>query len=88
MSKMKEPPMGSVILDSHGSAWQRHPVGWCIAGGDGSWSYTWAQLSKELYTIDKDFVPTQTWAPVVHQLGKVPRILFVPGEELINGEEK
>jgi hypothetical protein len=86
MSKqMIEPPIGSVVLDASGSAWQRHPNGWSIAGGDDSWNYTWKQLLVDLYTRTNDS-PTQTWQPVLDKLGRYPRILFIPGEELI--EEK
>lgn len=84
----KEPPIGSVILDKSGSAWQRNGYGnWDIAGGDGSWSYTWAQLQRDLVIQEND-VPTQTWLPVIESMGKTPRILFIPGEELIDEQEE
>ena len=84
MKKMKEPPMGSIVVDMGGSAWQKHPVGWAIAGSDMSWSYTWNQLLKELYK-PMDY-PTEQWHPVLHD-PRLPCIVYVPHEELITGEE-
>lgn len=81
---MKEPPMGSVVVDVRGSAWQRHPVGWAVAGSDMSWSYTWKQLLKELYS-PMDY-PSQEWAPVLHD-SRLPLIVYVPHEELLVEEE-
>jgi hypothetical protein len=81
---MKEPPMGSVVVDIRGSAWQRHPVGWAVAGSDMSWSYTWKQLLKELYS-PMDY-PSQEWAPVLHD-PRLPLIVYVPHEELLLEEE-
>ena len=78
--KMKQPPLGSVIVDKKGSAWQRDPIGWVMAGGDGSWFYTWKQLLKELYE-PMDY-PTQEWAPVLTD-PRLPLIVYVPNEELI-----
>lgn len=84
MKKMKEPPMGSVVISVCGSAWQRHPVGWAIAGSDMSWSYTWNQLLKELYT-PMDY-PSEQWAPVLHD-SRLPLIVYVPHEELLIEED-
>lgn len=79
--------MGSVVIDSHGSAWQRHPRGWSISGGDGSWSYSWTQLMNEFYGYkDTDFIPTPQWAPVLGD-PRLCSIIYVPHEELITGEE-
>lgn len=82
---MIEPPMGSVVIDKSGSAWQRHPVGWSISGSDGSWSYTWKQLLKELYTNMNDS-PSEMWAPAMGD-PRLPIIVYVPHEELIVEEE-
>ena len=84
MKKMKEPPMGSIVVDKGGSAWQRHPVGWAVAVSDMSWSYTWNQLLKELYK-PMDY-PTQEWHPVLHD-PRLPLIVYVPHEELIAEED-
>jgi hypothetical protein len=78
--KMKEPPMGSIVVDIKGGAWQRSPVGWSSADGDGSWRYTWKELLKELYE-PMDY-PTQKWAPVLGD-PRLPCIVYVPHEELI-----
>lgn len=87
MKKMKEPPIGSVIIDTHGSAWQRSPRGWGMAGGDSSWHYSWTRLHKELYEdIDKDFVPTLEWRHA-SRLGQPPIIVYVPNEDLIVDED-
>ena len=79
---MKEPPMGSIVVDISGSAWQRHPVGWCVSGGDGSWNYTWKELLKELYLGMTDGGPTPEWAPVLGD-SRLPCIVYVPHEELL-----
>ena len=68
--------MGSVIIDKNGSAWQRHPVGWAIAGSDMSWSYTWAQLQKELYVILNNN-PTSEWEPAMGD-PSLPKIVYIP----------
>ena len=86
MKKMKEPPMGSVVMDIKGRAWQRHPVGWSISGGDGSWSYSWRQLLLELYT-PSDSPATPLWEPAVGD-PRLPFIIYVPHEELITGDEE
>jgi hypothetical protein len=83
---MKEPPMGSVVIDRSGSAWQRHPVGWCVSGGDGSWNYTWKELLKELYLGMTDGGPTPEWAPVLGD-PRLPCIVYVPHEELLIDED-
>jgi hypothetical protein len=85
MKKMKQPPMGSILVDKKGSAWQRHPVGWAIAGSDMSWSYTWGQLLKELY-VDMDY-PSEQWRPVLGD-SRLPMIVYVPHEELIVEDEE
>jgi|694.fasta_scaffold11760_2 hypothetical protein len=77
---MKEPPMGSVVIDVRGNAWQRNPVGWTSACGDGSWRYTWKQLLKEM-NQEMDY-PTQEWAPVLGD-PRLPMIVYVPHEELV-----
>ena len=82
---MKEPPMGSVVIDSSGSAWQRHPVGWSIAGSDMSWSYTWKELHKELFTVLNDN-PSKEWKPAMGD-PRLPFIAYVPHEELLVEEE-
>lgn len=88
MTQMKEPPMGSVVIDVHGSAWQRHPVGWSISGGDGSWSYSWKQLLKELHGYKDDrFIPSIEWAPVLGD-SRLPCIVYVPHEELLVGDDE
>lgn len=85
-TKMIEPPMGSVIIDIYGTAWQRHPVGWCISGSDG-WGYTWKKLVKELYgKRDTSFYPTEEWKSAV-RFGEKPIIVYVPNEELLVGED-
>lgn len=84
MKKMKEPPMGSVVISKSGSAWQLHPAGWSVAGNDGSWSYTWRQLLKELY--EPMYHPTQEWEPVLTD-PRLPFIVYIPNEELIIEEE-
>lgn len=78
--KMKEPPMGSIVISKSGTAWQHDPVGWSTAGSDGSWSYTWNELLKELYR-PMDY-PTKEWAPVLDD-PRLPCIVYVPHEELI-----
>ena len=78
--KMKEPPMGSVVIDVRGSAWQRHPIGWSMSGSDGSWSYSWKTLLKELH--EKFEYPTAEWAPALGD-PRVPMIVYVPHEELM-----
>lgn len=72
----KEPPLGSVIIDKSASVWQRHPSGWSIAGGDGSWSYTWSQLKKELRSPLNDS-PTKDWAKVMRD-ERLPILLYTP----------
>jgi len=54
---MKEPPMGSIVVDKRGSAWQKHPVGWAMAGSDGSWNYSWKELLKELHQDCIVYIP-------------------------------
>lgn len=76
-----EPPMGSVIIDASGSAWQRHHTGWSIAGSDMSWTYDWKQLSKELYEV-LNTNPTEEWLPAMND-PRLPIIVYVPHEELI-----
>lgn len=78
----KEPPMGSVLIDAKGSAWQRHPVGWNISGGDGSWSYTWKQLLKELH-LPMNQGATEKWAPVLTD-PRIPCIIYIPNQKQIN----
>ena len=83
--KMKEPPMGSVVIDSTGSAWQRHPRGWSMNGSDGSWNSTWNQLVKyDLNSLLES--PSKDWAPVLTD-HRLPCIVYVPHEELIWDEE-
>ena len=82
---MKQPPMGSVVVDTRGSAWQRHPVGWAIAGSDMSWSYTWSMLLKELHQESEH--PTAKWKPVLGD-PRLPVIVYVPHEELITDEDE
>lgn len=81
---MIEPPMGSVVVDTCGSAWQRSPVGWSSCGSDGSWNYTWKELLKELNRY-MDY-PTEAWAAVLGDK-RLPCIVYVPHEELIWGDE-
>ena len=76
-----EPPLGSVIIDASGSAWQRHPVGWAIAGSDMSWSYTWVDLNKELFNVQNSN-PTEEWLPAMND-PRLPIIVYVPHEELL-----
>lgn len=76
-----EPPMGSVIIDASGNAWQRHPVGWSIAGSDMSWAYDWKQLSKVQYEV-LNTNPTEEWLPAMND-PRLPIIVYVPHEELI-----
>lgn len=83
--KMKEPPMGSVVIDKSGSAWQRHPVGWSISGSDMSWSHTWRQLQESLYTTLNES-PSQEWRPAMGD-PRLPFIVYVPHEELFVEEE-
>lgn len=84
---MKEPPMGSVVIDVNGSAWQRHPVGWAIAGSDMSWAYTWKKVvEQELYSPDRDFNPSEDWKPVLGD-PRLPLIVYIPHEELIYDKE-
>ena len=83
MKKMKEPPIGSVVIDVTGSAWQRSPRGWSTSGSDGSWFYDWKRVvEQELYTPDRDFIPTQEWAQVLGD-PRLPCIVYVPHEELL-----
>jgi len=82
---MKEPPLGSIVVDVGGSAWQRSPVGWTTCCGDGSWSYTWKELLKELY-VPIDY-PTPEWAKTLGD-PRLPLIVYVPHEELIFEENK
>ena len=83
--KMKEPPIGSVVIARNGSAWQKDPKGWGMVGSDGSWKYTWATLVNELYE-EMDY-PTQEWAPVLGD-PRLPLIVYVPHEELITDEDE
>jgi len=88
VKKMKEPPIGSVLLDGFACAWQRAPYGWSICGSDGSWSYTWKELLKDLYPQDREHLQkTAIWAEATKDVGQLPRIIFVPGEELVEEEE-
>lgn len=84
MKKMKEPPTGSVVISKSGSAWQLNPTGWSMAGNDGSWSYSWKQLLKELY--EPMHHPTQEWEPVLGD-SRLPFIVYVPHEELFEDTE-
>jgi hypothetical protein len=77
---MKEPPMGSIIVDKRGSAWQKHPVGWAMTGSDGSWNYSWKELLKELHQ-DMDY-PSEKWAPTLGDK-RLPCIVYVPHEDLL-----
>lgn len=80
---MKEPPIGSVVIDVTGSAWQRSPRGWSNSGSDGSWFYDWKRVvEQELYTPDRDFIPTQEWKQVLGD-PRLPCIVYIPHEELI-----
>lgn len=84
---MKEPPLGSVVIDVTGSAWQRSPNGWSNSGSDGSWHYTWKRVvEQELYTFDRDFIPTEEWKTVLGD-PRLPLIVYVPHEELITEDE-
>lgn len=85
MRKMKEPPMGSVIIDKTGSAWQRHPNGWANSGSDGSWHYTWERFVKEDLNLELQN-PTKEWAPVLKDQ-RLPLIVYVPHEELLVEDE-
>ena len=81
--KMVEPPAGSVILDMSGNAWQHVGIGWVIAGSDMSWAYNWKEMQAELsQDISALFNVTPEWAKAAKYAG-TPRILYVPGEELI-----
>lgn len=82
---MKEPPMGSVVIDTCGSAWQRHPNGWAISGSDGSWFYSWERVVAEDLYRHMDY-PYETWAPVLDD-PRLPCIVYVPHEELIWDDE-
>jgi hypothetical protein len=85
MNKMKEPPIGSVVVARNGSAWQKSPKGWGMVGSDGSWKYSWSTLVKELY---KDmYYSTQEWQPVLGDK-RLPCIVYVPHEELIVEDEE
>jgi hypothetical protein len=85
---MKQPPIGSIVVDRRGSAWQRCPIGWVIAGSDMSWSYTWKKLLTELYEDTDSAVSdvTPEWAPVLGDK-RLPCIVYVPHEELIWEDE-
>lgn len=84
---MKEPPIGSVVIDVTGSAWQRSPRGWSNSGSDGSWFYDWKRVvEQELYTPDRDFTPSEEWKPVLGD-PRLPLIVYVPHEELITEDE-
>ena len=82
---MKQPPIGSVVVDRRGGAWQRQPNGWYMSGSDGSWRYTWKELLKELYEEMRH--PTIEWEPVLGDT-RLPMIVYVPHEELLMGEEE
>ncbi len=43
----EEPPVGSVVLDQDGDAWQRKPRGWVLAGGVGV-PLSWESLHPSL----------------------------------------
>lgn len=85
MGKMIEPPLGSVVIDKTGSAWQRHPTGWSNSGSDGSWAYTWERFIKEDLNLELEY-PTKEWAPVLTD-PRLPLIVYVPNEELFIEEE-
>ena len=85
MNKMKEPPLGSVVIGKNGCAWQKDPRGWGMVGSDGSWKYSWATLVKELYE-EMDY-PSQQWKPVLGD-ERLPCIVYVPHEELLWDEEE
>jgi len=83
--KMIEPPIGSVVVDKSGGAWQRQTVGWVMSGSDGSWNYSWKKLLKSLNeTMD---CPTPIWAPVLND-PRLPFIVYIPHEELIVEDEE
>ena len=84
MKKMKEPPMGSIVVDKRGSAWQKHPVGRAMAGSDGSWNYTWKTLLKELYQ-EMDY-PSEAWRSTLGD-SRLPCIVYVPHEDLLTEED-
>ena len=83
--KMKEPPMGSVVIDSTGSAWQRHPRGWSMNGSKGFWNSTWSQLVDKLDEVMS--TPTMAWEPVLNDY-RLPCIVYVPHEEIIWNKEE
>jgi hypothetical protein len=83
---MKEPPMGSVVIDTCGSAWQRHPRGWSISGSDGSWWYSWERvIAEDLYRNMES--PSPEWSPVLND-PRLPLIVYVPHEELLTDSEE
>ncbi len=84
MKKMKEPPLGSVVIGKNGSAWQKDPRGWGMVGSDGSWKYSWSTLVEELYE-EMDY-PTEKWRPVLGD-ERLPCIVYVPHEDLLWDEE-
>jgi hypothetical protein len=84
MRRIKEPPLGSVVIDASGSAWQRHPIGWSMTGSDRSWSYTWKEVEEEFYI--KMTGSSFEWDSVL-QDPRLPLIVYVPFEELIVGDE-
>ena len=85
MKKMKEPPIGSVVIDKTGFAWQRHINGWAISGSDGSWYYSWERVIKEdLYRTIENFA--EGWKPVLTD-PRLPLIVYVPHEELLTDPE-
>lgn len=83
--KMKEPPIGSVVIDATGFAWQRHINGWAISGSDGSWYYSWKRvLEEDLHRTLEN--PAKEWEPVLNDT-RLPLIVYVPHEELLTEEE-
>lgn len=83
---MIEPPLGSVVIDTTGSAWQRNPNGWSNSNSDGSWAYTWERFVKEDLNLKLDN-PTEVWAPVLTD-PRLPLIVYIPNEELIFEEDE
>lgn len=83
---MKEPPLGSVVIDKTGSAWQRGTLGWSNSGSDGSWAYTWERVLKEELYLELDN-PTLQWESVLTD-PRLPCIVYIPNEELIWEKEE
>lgn len=74
----EEPVMGTVLIDTSGSAWQRDPFGWCIIGGDSSWSYNWEQMVEML--LNEGIAPTEIWKHVAED-PRLPMILYTPPDK-------